>query len=114
MKQRKEFLEKMRKKLLEKDREITDQLTNQAHDRVFEGQVKDSADEAFSLSMEKLQNSIEKTEIDEIKLIEQAIVRIDKGEYGLCIDCSEPIADQRLNHSPYAARCIVCQENIES
>ena len=114
MKKSKDFIVKMRKKLIEKELEFTDRLKSQAEDRVFEGQVKDTADEAFSSSMEKIQNSLEQSEIDEIKLIEQAIGRIDKGEYGLCIDCRESISDKRLENYPYAARCIVCQEALES
>jgi DnaK suppressor protein len=103
----------MKKKLLARRVEMTQQLTSHGNERVFEGQVKDSGDEVLSLSLEKLQNSLQQTEIDEINLIEQALSRIEKGEYGLCIDCGEAISNKRLEHYPYAARCIVCQEALE-
>ena len=113
MKKRKEFLEKMKIKLLRRRDELLAQLNSNKNERAFQGQVKDSGDEVVSLSLEKLQNSLEATDINEIHLIEQALTRIDAGEYGLCLDCGESISDQRLNHYPYAARCIVCQEALE-
>ena len=64
--------------------------------------------------MEKLQSSLQKTEIEELKLIEDSLDRIKRGEYGICIDCNEPISERRLENYPYAARCIVCQEILES
>ncbi len=113
MKQRREFLEGMRKKLVERRAEMTRHLTSGGDARVQDGDVKDSGDQALSLSLDKLQNSLEQTEINEVQQIDQALTRIDSGEYGLCVDCNEPIANPRLKISPYAARCIVCQEAVE-
>ncbi|MBS1988422.1 TraR/DksA family transcriptional regulator [Candidatus Dependentiae bacterium] len=113
MKQRVEVLTKIKQGLLTRKAEMTDQLTQHSHEKVSDGQVQDSGDEALSLSMEKLQNSLQKNEIDEIRLIDDALIRLDRGEYGLCVDCSEPISDRRLENFPYAARCIVCQEAFE-
>jgi DnaK suppressor protein len=113
MKQRRELLEKIKIKLLRKREEMTQQLTSHTQGSAFEGQVKDSADEALSLSLEKLQDSLQQTDIDELRLIDQALERIEKGEYGLCVDCNQHISPQRLEHYPYAARCIVCQEAAE-
>ena len=46
----------------------------------------------------------------EIKL---ALRRLDAGEYGMCIDCEEPIAVKRLQAVPWAERCVICQEAHE-
>lgn len=113
MKQRDDFIEKVKKNLESRKIEMNCQLTQQSHEKLSDGVVQDSADEALSLSMENLQSSIQKTEIDELHLIETALARIDKSEYGVCIDCSEPISEKRLESFPYAARCIVCQEAFE-
>lgn len=113
MKQRAEVLTKIKDKLLLRKADITKQLTEHSHDKVSDGQVQDSGDEALSLSMEKLQNSLQQGEIDEIRLIDDALARLDRGEYGLCIDCAGPIADRRIENFPYAARCILCQEAFE-
>ena len=113
MKKREEFLEKMKASLVARRDELGVQLSSQSAGRMFEGQVKDLGDEALSISHEKLQSSVEKTEIDELNLISQALKRIESGEYGVCIDCSKSISNKRLQHSPFAARCIVCQEEFE-
>ena len=113
MKQRKELLEKVRKKLLERRAEMMQELEHLSGEKITGGEVQDSGDEALSLSLEKLQTSLEQTDIDELKLIDDALRRIDKGEYGLCVDCSQPISGLRLETFPYAARCIVCQEALE-
>ncbi len=114
MKERAKFLEKVKDKLLSRREEMVDELDAMSKDKVSDGQVGDTADEVLSLSLEKLKTSLEKTEIDELKLIDDALQRIKKGEYGFCIDCSQSISSVRLDNFPYAARCIVCQESFES
>lgn len=46
-----------------------------------------------------------------VQLILAALRRMDEGEYGLCIDCEEHIAERRLMAIPWAPRCIRCQED---
>lgn len=113
MKLRAEFIKKIKDLLIQRKNEMNAQLQNLSHEKVSDGQVQDSGDEALSLTMESLQNSLQKTEIDELKLIDGALNRIERGEYGVCIDCGEPISERRLENFPYAARCIVCQEALE-
>ena len=40
--------------------------------------------------------------------IDEALRRIDEGEYGYCIKCGEDIAPARLEHSPSVPTCIEC------
>lgn len=42
-------------------------------------------------------------------LIEDALRRVDEGTYGLCAGCGRPIAKERLEALPYAAKCVTCQ-----
>lgn len=113
MKQRLDFLQRIQSVLVQRKNDIVTQLTRLSHEKVSDGQVQDSGDEALMLSLEKLQNSLQQTEADELRLIETALTRIAKGEYGVCIDCGEPISERRLETFPYAARCIICQEAQE-
>jgi DnaK suppressor protein len=39
-----------------------------------------------------------------------ALKRIDDGEYGICLDCEEPIAPKRLAAVPWAEYCLHCQK----
>lgn len=108
------FIEKVRKKLLARKDAILAQLAGASAPSPENKQVRDIGDEALSASMDKLQNSLEQAEIDEINLIDAAMGRIERGEYGICLDCGDEVSDRRLEHSPFAARCIVCQEELEN
>jgi len=49
-----------------------------------------------------------------LKRIEQALLKINSGEYGTCLQCDEPIAFARLQAQPYATLCIDCQSASEN
>ena len=44
----------------------------------------------------------------ERRRIEQALQRIDSGDYGDCTVCGEPIAPRRLTLDPTTPTCIRC------
>jgi len=46
--------------------------------------------------------------------IAAALKRIDKGEFGICLDCEEPIPPKRLAAVPWAGYCLHCQEMHDS
>jgi RNA polymerase-binding transcription factor DksA len=43
------------------------------------------------------------------RLVMDALVRLERGVYGLCADCDKPIPEGRLDARPEAARCVGCQ-----
>lgn len=42
--------------------------------------------------------------------INGALERIEHGEFGICLECEEPISPKRLAAAPWAAYCLHCQE----
>jgi len=50
----------------------------------------------------------------QLKLIEAALARIDSEEYGVCMNCGNPISSGRLDAIPWAVRCVSCQESFIS
>ena len=46
-------------------------------------------------------------------LIEAALNRLDRDEYGICQECDDEIALKRLFALPWALRCKGCQESYE-
>ncbi len=50
------------------------------------------------------------TRLAEIRV---ALARLEDGTYGICADCDEDIAPNRLRAVPWASRCIRCQELFE-
>ncbi len=43
-----------------------------------------------------------------LREVEQAIARLDRGTYGVCEVCHQPISPARLEAMPTAQRCINC------
>jgi RNA polymerase-binding transcription factor DksA len=41
---------------------------------------------------------------------QDALGRLERGEYGLCRSCGTEIAIERLRALPYATRCVPCKE----
>ena len=49
----------------------------------------------------------------ELEQVNQALARLDAGEYGFCTVCGEPIGEARLNALPYATLCIEDADKAE-
>jgi RNA polymerase-binding transcription factor DksA len=49
----------------------------------------------------------------EVKEIDEALERIENKTYGVCEECSDVIAENRLKVIPYARLCVKCQETVE-
>jgi len=45
----------------------------------------------------------------QLVLVEEALARLEAGTFGTCVRCGGPIASDRLEALPWAARCIDCQ-----
>jgi len=52
-------------------------------------------------------------DVDELRQIAAAKERMDRGQYGQCVDCGIDIALARLEVQPAALRCVPCQEQYE-
>ncbi|WP_373047671.1 TraR/DksA family transcriptional regulator [Vulgatibacter sp.] len=52
---------------------------------------------------------------DELRLqqVRAALGRLQRGEYGDCLRCEEPIGAERLQVKPEAAFCMACQAGAE-
>src|SRR4029078_9377771 len=70
----------------------------------------DMADQASGNNEVHIALKLKQTDAKILQAIEEALWRIEKGTYGLCRDCGEPIAPARLNAIPWTRVCITCQE----
>ncbi|MDI6704041.1 MAG: TraR/DksA C4-type zinc finger protein [bacterium] len=52
-------------------------------------------------------------ESDLVYEINEAIYRIEKGNFGLCVECGKEISRERLDAMPYARLCIECKKKEE-
>src|SRR5260221_7524681 len=74
----------------------------------------DMADQASGNNEVHIQLKLKQTDAKILQAIEEALLRIDKGAYGVCRDCGEAIAEARLKAIPWTRGCITCQEQHES
>lgn len=95
-----ELLEKVRQELRESDNEQYIDLAGRVHDPE-EASV---ADLLVDIDL-----AIIDLHIEEIRNIENALMRFPMGSYGICTDCGTDIDYQRLQANPAAQRCLECQ-----
>lgn len=62
-----------------------------------------SHDEFISLRLNSLDYA-------QLRLINEALDRLNLGGYGICLACDEPIPGKRLQALPWARYCVACQE----
>jgi RNA polymerase-binding transcription factor len=74
----------------------------------------DMADQASGNNEVHIQLKLKQTDAKILQAIEEALSRIDKGAYGVCRDCGEPIAAARLKAIPWTRVCITCKEKQNS
>src|SRR5713226_3318781 len=72
-----------------------------------EDQAQLSHDEFISLRLNSL-------DYVQLKLIEEALDRIEAGDYGICLSCEEPIPSKRLQALPWAKYCVNCQQSLSN
>lgn len=70
----------------------------------------DMADQASGNNEVHIQLKLKQTDAKILQAIEEALWRIEKGTYGICRDCNEPVAAPRLNAIPWTRVCIGCKE----
>jgi DnaK suppressor protein len=73
----------------------------------------DPADKASNSYTKELLFSQSTNERNTLKLIEEAIVRVEEGDYGDCLNCEKEIQPKRLDAIPWAPYCRDCQELVE-
>ncbi|HNR13643.1 MAG TPA: TraR/DksA family transcriptional regulator [Thermodesulfobacteriota bacterium] len=50
---------------------------------------------------------------DTLAQIDEALERLEEGEYGLCEECGEKISPARLKIRPFARYCVTCMSRLE-
>lgn len=68
----------------------------------------DFAEQATESEADEVLEGLESSALMEISQINAALDRIDKGTYGECATCGEPVGEKRLEAIPHAAQCIFC------
>ncbi len=51
---------------------------------------------------------------ENLRDVELALRKIDRGDYGICERCGQPINPERLEAIPYARLCVSCKQKEAS
>lgn len=99
-----ELWETIHQELLSSDEEQYSDLAGRVHDR---------GDESVADLLADVNLAVIDHHVEEIREVEAAILRMSAGTFGLCVDCGQEVAAERLTAYPTAARCLRCQSQRE-
>jgi DnaK suppressor protein len=108
-------VENFKRKLLEMRRDLLGQVEKKKiySKEVGEDGIPDSGDvAAYSYSKEVLMG-LGENERTKLRLVEEALAKIDEGIYGVCERCEEAIPVKRLDLLPFTRYCVQCQGELE-
>jgi len=111
----KQEMEKYRRLLDDKKSSLSAEIakTRSAEEETTEESTQDIADKAVSSYTREFLYSLTDGERNTLLHIDDALGRIDEGNYGLCLNCSQLMTEKRLNAVPWAPYCLDCQELSE-
>ncbi len=73
----------------------------------------DIYDQASSERDRELGLLLDDREREKLRNIDEALLKIEEGEYGICEECEEEIPIGRLKIVPFARYCVKCKADIE-
>lgn len=108
---RKEF-SGARELLLARQREQTQTYaaSKQDSESNLDNGTEDYIDYAVNSYAREFLLSLTEMERKQLLQIEEALRRIDAGEYGRCQQCGQEIPRKRLDIQPWARHCVICQD----
>ncbi len=109
-------LEHFRRLLLDQLRQQTEHVrTDQAAAlELYDDGVKDSVDLSVQDLNKEIALRLGERSSQLVADIDQALLRMKEGNYGICARCSKPIDERRLEALPTARYDAACQAIIES
>jgi DnaK suppressor protein len=104
-----------RKKLADKKETIIRKLTDTiTESKEMESNVaQDLVDKAETSYTKEFLLSLADGDRETLLLIDEALKRLEHGEFGVCQSCSKEIGAKRLLAFPWTRYCVDCQEKVE-
>jgi len=111
----KKRLDYYKKKLLAGREELMSTIARTAEEGRLadEDPTVDLADKAANSYTKEFLFGMTNTDRNILNMIEAALKRIQKEEYGVCANCEEEMQQKRLEAVPWAKHCITWQEKAE-
>jgi RNA polymerase-binding transcription factor DksA len=71
---------------------------------------RDTQEQLPELANEEVLGGIDEVSRTELEAIYNTLRRIERGEFGSCTKCREPIPTDRLKALPHSEHCVACAE----
>ncbi len=101
------------RKILEEQKAVLEARLTRIKANVRRGYNADSGEMAKEMEDQEVVDALGNEATVELGQISQALQRIEAGEYGVCVECGEPISPERLEANPMAELCIDCATDAE-
>jgi DnaK suppressor protein len=108
-------LENYRKRLLERQQQLIDIVSKTEQDgrQADEEPAQDLADKASNSYTKEFLFKKSSDDRFILSLIQEALQRMQDGEFGVCVACGGEMQQKRIEAVPWARHCIECQEKQE-
>jgi DnaK suppressor protein len=111
----------LKQMLEERRREINAEVQGKMRDVRNEGtwggkqnEVLDAVESSEADIQEEIEFALIQMKSETLNKINDALVRLERGDYGNCFECGDEIAEKRLRALPFAVRCKDCEEAREN
>lgn len=75
--------------------------------------IADESDQASAILEKDIELLLKDRDRIRLKLLYNALRRMEAGTYGICDECKKQIPEKRLELNPVTANCITCQDRAE-
>ena len=106
--------------LVDRRREIRAEVQDKIRDAREEGawgnkqnEVLDAVESSEADIQDDIEFALIQMKSETLNKIDDALLRLEQGDYGNCFECGEEIAEKRLRALPFAVRCKDCEEARE-
>ncbi|MEO7674068.1 MAG: TraR/DksA family transcriptional regulator [Pyrinomonadaceae bacterium] len=80
---------------------------------VDDSETPDPVDLAVRNYSKNVMLAVSENESRQLTLVDEALLRVEDEEYGICQNCEKDITAKRLAALPWARYCLSCQELVE-
>ncbi|MDG1752383.1 MAG: TraR/DksA C4-type zinc finger protein [Thalassotalea sp.] len=99
--------EQLDKILIDKKVELTQRITAIEAD-FKKGRSADFSEQTTESENDEVLDEIHHEAKVELSLVNNAILKLENGQYGICETCDDDINPERLKALPYTSTCIKC------
>ena len=111
----------LKQMLIDRRREIHADVQGKIRDAREEGawgnkqnEVLDAVESSEADIQDDIEFALISMKSETLNKIDDALTRLEQGNYGNCFECGEEIAEKRLRALPFAVRCKDCEEARET